>query len=1173
MATGTRPPPRWAEVLATALQLAAFAAILLFVVDSLAASSTSSRILDRNVSPASHTFGQQPESSALVLNEQAFDVERALGDLEHITRAPHSLNDPRSIDVRDYLRAAIEGIIAGSDAKFSDPVVNGTVAEFGFEAKRWLVYWEDSSLVVRVPGTGNHTEALLVQAHYDAVPMSHGAFDDGVGVVVCLELLRNLVHYPVRHPVLINIDWGEENGLFGAILFARFHQWAKDVHAYINLEAGGVGGRAMVFRASHPTLLMAYKQAVQRPCASLVGNNAFKFGIVKSDTDYSIYTTRYGIPGLDLAFTDRRNMYHTSRDNAQQATAESVLSMGAATLSTVRKISNSADILPSLPRSPRLPASLPPVNKPHLGATRDSIVKDAVFYDVLSRYMVVRSYPAEMWLNITTGFVGIAIVVALQYPFTRPLPASPVPTHASTLDLGSSRPMDRLVLQLGQGGFFGCLLEGLAHLVKSYTMGLFGSLVFTGLLVSMVTPRLAYTHLYLLIMLLFSATALSVTCGLSSWVCRSRLPDIRVMVWYSWCVMCCLVLLLLVAPLNSVEIGLFYRDIFYTWASIAAAVLTALMDPNTFAYALWRKQVDRLASRLSSPLVRASTDSSDHEHLLHRDDSSDGEDGNNEYDSAAQHSHDSALPDSHPLVIGIVYLLSTLRALFGVFLPLLVGVDTMLRQLIVFKDHLPDGSPPAACIMIAALDTATFVLFLAPYIVSAISDIGSFWPAHYVAPLLQRLYSTWVQDTPAHRFSPTRRRSQISLHTNYAGDHDSVDDDSARIAPRADAAARLTEYNADAVDADSNERIIVLDSGRQASTRPLDDGPAAERAREDSDDDGLGHRSVHLTVVRSGEAPKTVGRRMVYTWAGVWLLFWAAAQLVMLAGESYTEDTNPLKIRASQSTRISAKCLASQGASGVCSRSKLALSSPDSAGLVRVITAASPDNTTHTCYTRNARGFYQCDLSRHVESSGSNDTWSPNSAINVTSVRHTSADVEHGTLFTVTLNFSAPETRTCYIDFGMHHSFSLQAYPNPRPILPPAAGSAQGRGTSGVAPAISRTVLPVIERAGFVDGVSGAAAPIAEPFSNRNTIYSSRIYAHKRSFDSKSQFLAIIQYSVPVANATKPRGALVDISCYFDLVDRHAPLLAAIISAAPQWAVFTPAGNTLSTVTLAGVEV
>ncbi|KAJ2847506.1 hypothetical protein GGI22_005955, partial [Coemansia erecta] len=231
-------------------------------------------------SPASRFLGRDGVTAAYRSDktEEQFDVQRALSNLKEIARTPHSLNDPRSIGVRDYLHKTIGQIIAGTDVELSGPANNSFVAEF--KAGGSLVYWEDSSLVVRVPGTGENREALLVQAHYDAVPMSHGAYDDGVGVVVCLELLQSLVQRPVRHPVVINIDWGEESGLVGAILFARFHSWAEDVRAYINLEAGGVGGRAMVFRASHPALLSAYKQAAPAPHASLIGNNAFKLGIV-----------------------------------------------------------------------------------------------------------------------------------------------------------------------------------------------------------------------------------------------------------------------------------------------------------------------------------------------------------------------------------------------------------------------------------------------------------------------------------------------------------------------------------------------------------------------------------------------------------------------------------------------------------------------------------------------------------------------------------------------------------------------------------------------------------------------------------------------------------------------------------------------------------------------------
>ncbi|KAJ2369427.1 hypothetical protein IW150_005159, partial [Coemansia sp. RSA 2607] len=165
-----------------------------------------------------------------------FNATQALEDVGTLAQTPHSLNDARSIGVRDFLRRTVAAIAASAQggAQFDDPVASGAAAAFAYKGA--AVYWEDSSLVVRVNGTGGGREALLVQAHYDAVPLSHGAYDDGVGVAVCLAVLRMLAQRPARHAVVVNIDWGEESGLFGAAVFARFHAWGDDVRAYINLE-------------------------------------------------------------------------------------------------------------------------------------------------------------------------------------------------------------------------------------------------------------------------------------------------------------------------------------------------------------------------------------------------------------------------------------------------------------------------------------------------------------------------------------------------------------------------------------------------------------------------------------------------------------------------------------------------------------------------------------------------------------------------------------------------------------------------------------------------------------------------------------------------------------------------------------------------------------------------
>ncbi|KAJ1994010.1 hypothetical protein GGI25_001784 [Coemansia spiralis] len=1196
-----------ATVAATVLQFVVFGALLLFVADSLIISSVSSRILGRDVRPDNNYIqGSKALHTERSASEQQFDVQRALDHLNEIARTPHSLNDPRSIDVRSYLRKAIEQIIDGSNAEFSDPEKNGTVAQF--KAKGSLVYWEDSSLIVRVPGTSDSREALLVQAHYDAVPMSHGAYDDGVGVVVCLELLQNLVQHPARHPVVINIDWGEENGLFGAMLFARFHPWADDVRAYINLEAGGVGGRAMVFRASHPALLSAYKQAAPAPCASLIGNSAFKLSIVKSDTDYSIYTTRYGVPGLDFAFTDHRSLYHTVRDNSDMVVAESILSMGVATLSTARFIADSASILPSIPRSLRLPERPHPVAgrsaralqaaDESFGDLRENItirelqhivvaksnplpnnaIQDAVFYDILSRFMVVRSYTADTFINVLTGVLGIATIVGIQYPFVRPLPGSSDRrlNTAAIAEFMQLRAADRLVLQLGRGGFFGSLLEGTFVLAKAWGAGLLLSFVFTGVLIRLVMPRLAYTHVFLFSLLLFSASALGVTRVLTTWASRSHMPDIRSMVWYSWCLLRCIVLLAVVVPLGWAEIGLLYREQLYAWASIVAAILTALLDKNTALYNAWHRYARLAVSRITEN--RRSFGDPSSETLLHNDSPRD-----NEHLAIGPDAESGAPSQNSTIIIVIIpRFLSAMRFVLGVVLPLIIGMDTMLRQLLVLKDHLVDGSPPMACIAIASLDAVTFILFMTPYVVDSVVDIDGCWPMRYiisaVSAALERLPGSFGHTTLASRDGQSSR-SQISLHTNHGnstGYTDSESLHSATSSPGVEATPHLLDHDNESED----ERIIDLGPSGNAIRRNHnnDNGDDDDNNDDDGDDDGLGRRH-NYSIARKGEPPEVVGRRMVFTWAGIWLFLFILSQMAMLLGREYNSLVNPLKVRAFQTTYVSAGCLeGKEPGKGKCAYSTLELSSPDSNGLARLISTAVPENSSHVCFTRSVRDFYQCNIvvptaSQDDTNAFDNSIWSPESAINVTSVSHETQATELGTtLFTVTLNFSAPETRTCFIDFGNHRGFSHQSYPNPAPKLPPAATSLIAN-TLYASPAIERTVLPVIERTWFVNGISGKPALISEPIADRDAIYSGRIFAHKQEFDSQGQFSAVIQYTMPVANATRPETAVVDISCYFDVAERHVPLLTSIVGASPDWAVFTPAGNVLSTVTIQGIKI
>ncbi|HEY8478515.1 MAG TPA: M20/M25/M40 family metallo-hydrolase [Spirillospora sp.] len=59
-------------------------------------------------------------------------------------------------------------------------------------------------------------KAVIISAHYDSVPGSPGANDDGSGTVLCLELARVLRRLPTQQAIRICLWGSEEYGLIGA---------------------------------------------------------------------------------------------------------------------------------------------------------------------------------------------------------------------------------------------------------------------------------------------------------------------------------------------------------------------------------------------------------------------------------------------------------------------------------------------------------------------------------------------------------------------------------------------------------------------------------------------------------------------------------------------------------------------------------------------------------------------------------------------------------------------------------------------------------------------------------------------------------------------------------------------------------------------------------------------
>ncbi|CAH4032462.1 unnamed protein product [Pieris brassicae] len=214
------------------------------------------------------------------------------------------------------------------------------------------IYRDVQSVVIRVRGAGGESRptrrsALLLNCHYDTVPDSPGASDDGAGCAVVLETLRALAAspHPLRHDVVALLNGAEENIMQASHAFVTTHRWAKSLRAFINIEACGAGGREVLFQAgpNDPWMLEVYAGAVPHPFASSLAQELFESGLIPADTDFRIFRDFANISGVDLAWNSNGYVYHTSLDTADkvpratlQRTGDNVLALAHGLLSNER---------------------------------------------------------------------------------------------------------------------------------------------------------------------------------------------------------------------------------------------------------------------------------------------------------------------------------------------------------------------------------------------------------------------------------------------------------------------------------------------------------------------------------------------------------------------------------------------------------------------------------------------------------------------------------------------------------------------------------------------------------------------------------------------------------------------------------------------------------------------
>src|SRR5215212_11859822 len=168
-----------------------------------------------------------------------FSSARALHHIRVVAREPHPMGSPANAAVRDYLVSEL------SRLGLTPQVQRATAAYYPLSGI--VQAGTSQNVVARLRGTNGNGKSFLIAAHYDSVPTSPGATDNGAGVAALLETLRALKAGPaLPNDVIFLFTDGEERGLIGARAFVDQHPWAGDIGVVLNLDTRGNTGPAVM---------------------------------------------------------------------------------------------------------------------------------------------------------------------------------------------------------------------------------------------------------------------------------------------------------------------------------------------------------------------------------------------------------------------------------------------------------------------------------------------------------------------------------------------------------------------------------------------------------------------------------------------------------------------------------------------------------------------------------------------------------------------------------------------------------------------------------------------------------------------------------------------------------------------------------------------------------------
>ena len=254
---------------------------------------------------------------------EAFSAERAHRHIAAVCTAPQPAGSLRNDEACRY----IQDELARLDVETELIHIYDKTGERQVSRRR--------AVLGRIRGA-DPTKAFAMDAHFDSVAWGPGASDDWSGIATMLETARALKSAPpLRNDVIFVFADQEEFNLGGAKAF-RNHPWFQEVGVMMGMETRGTCGPSLMFETSPENgfILRELARAGVGPRTNSIMYDFYKR--MPFNGDFEHY--KNDVAGINLAFIDGFDHYHTVLDNPENASLASIQHHGNYALGLARHL-------------------------------------------------------------------------------------------------------------------------------------------------------------------------------------------------------------------------------------------------------------------------------------------------------------------------------------------------------------------------------------------------------------------------------------------------------------------------------------------------------------------------------------------------------------------------------------------------------------------------------------------------------------------------------------------------------------------------------------------------------------------------------------------------------------------------------------------------------------------